>query len=39
VVDDDEDGLQDEQEGMTEGERTNLETSIKPVCVVLTKAS
>lgn len=39
VVDDDEDGLQDERKGMTKGERTGLEASMKPVRVVLTKAS
>ena len=39
VVDDDEDGLQDERDGMTEDELTSLEANVKPVRVVLTKAS
>lgn len=37
VVDDDDDGLPDEQEGMSEEELANLEKSVKPVRLVLTK--
>jgi hypothetical protein len=39
IVDDNEDGLQDERDEMTEDELTSLEASVKPVRVVLTKAS
>jgi hypothetical protein len=37
VVDDDDDGLPDEREGMSEEELANLEKSMKPVRLVLTK--
>ena len=37
VVDDDDDGLPDERDGMSEEELANLEKSVKPVQLVLTK--
>jgi len=37
VVDDDDDGLPDERDGMSEEELANLEKSVKPVRLVLTK--
>ena len=37
VVDDDEDGLPDERDGMSEEELASLEKSVKPVRLVLTK--
>ena len=39
VVDDDEDGLPDERDGMSEEELASLEKSVKPVRLVLTKVS
>jgi hypothetical protein len=39
VVDDDEDGLPDEQDGMSEEELTNLEESVKPIRLMLTKVN
>lgn len=39
VDDDDEDGLPDEQVGMSQEELTSLEDSVKPIRLVLTKVS
>jgi hypothetical protein len=39
IVDDDEDGLPDERDGMEEDELASLDTSVKPIRLVLTKVS